>query len=79
MSRGVLVKGIYAGAMIASAYALLSSWQLFQIDQGLLLTTPLSLLPLCAFGALFAVSYAKHYPSYALLGLGLSILTAIMI
>ena len=72
-------RGVYAVAIAAFAYALLQTVRLAMIAPVLLLTTPLSMVPLCGFGALFAVWNVKQYPVYSGMGVLLAVLTAAMV
>ena len=72
-------RSIIAVAIASFAYALLQTVRLAMIAPILLLTTPLSMIPLCGFGALFAVWNVKQYPAYSGMGVLLAVLTAAMI
>lgn len=67
---------ISVGAVL---YALVQSVLLARVEPLLLLTTPLSMVPLSVFGALCAIFNAKRYPVYSGLGALLAVLTAAMV
>ena len=72
-------KAVYLVSIGAFVYAVVQSVILAKLEPLLLLTTPLSMVSLCLFGALFAIFNVKRYPVQSGLGLLMAVITALMV
>ena len=79
MKQATFERCLIALAIATFAYGVAKTIQLVLIAPILLMTTPLSLLPLCGFGAAFAVVNVKQYPAYSGMGVLLAVLAAALI